>query len=246
MAASDNVGVGKVLPLLINGDTRDLELGELKVVRVRDCLRTRPRASRRAVRGASPVAAEGNIEDDLMRLKVLSDIALIGAEECYRCGPCRRVWLARLDVRGHVSARELPDGDPGAVHPVRNDTPSLLIEVGPERVRLRDDNATARIVHAARCARPACNLPSERRARWIEIRSRPKGNRARVPHTARAGVKCDVIVLALVNRLEEVHFACVRPARGGAERPVRRPRSASMWRGPKVGNEEASIPRRFG
>lgn len=63
--------------LIVNGDTRDLELSELEVSRVRDGLLACAGASRACVGRTSELAAQGDVEDERVLSEVLADVAAI-------------------------------------------------------------------------------------------------------------------------------------------------------------------------
>ena len=59
---------------------------------------------------ASPVAAEIEIEHDLLRRKIPLDVAA-AAKGGYRNPPMRRLWDAGYDIQGHTTAWPKPHPD---------------------------------------------------------------------------------------------------------------------------------------
>lgn len=106
----------------------------IEVLRVRDRLLARPWASRVTVRRPSPVAANGDIEDELLGQEVAEDVALRVREERGGRAPAGRVGLLVLDVLRDIAAVEEPDGDALALERVGEDAAGLHVEEVAEGV----------------------------------------------------------------------------------------------------------------
>lgn len=106
----------------------------IEVPRVRDRLLARPWASRVTVRRPSPVAANGDIEDELLGQEVAEDVALRVREERGGRAPAGRVGLLVLDVLRDIAAVEEPDGDALALERVGEDAAGLHVEEVAEGV----------------------------------------------------------------------------------------------------------------
>lgn len=85
-------------------------------------------ASGALVRGARPVAAEGDVEDEALREEVGRDVALRVREERSRGAPGRRVGLLGGNVRGDLIAVKEPDGNRVGLERVRVHATSLHVE----------------------------------------------------------------------------------------------------------------------
>lgn len=92
-----------------------------------------------------PIAAESGVEDDVVVLEVLVDVAIVAANEA-SCGssPVGGVGVGSRGIAGYTSTRPEPDVDPiaGPLHGV--DAAVSVVEVGSIVVRARRLDGTAK------------------------------------------------------------------------------------------------------
>ena len=122
----------KVSFLMSDGDREELTF---EVVRVSDEVRAASRAAVVAEGGASPVAAQGGVDDELVLLEVAWDVARVVAGEVGGRGtPGGRVGVAVGDVLRDLAAGEEPDHDALAVPFVRENASAVGVEGMTEAV----------------------------------------------------------------------------------------------------------------
>jgi len=227
---------------VVDGDRRNLELSELEVLRVGDCLGAGTWATRLGVRirVAGPRTAERDVEDELVVLEVLADVTATGAEERHGSGPRRRVGLAVLDVLGDLLTSELPDGDAGRVHAVSSDAASLLVELRAEGVGVRREDAAAGVIAIGRRTSLANDVSSESLALGGDLGHGLQRSGTLVPVASWAGVQGDLVVLRVMDAFQEIDLSVERPW-SVAKRPVRGPGATSVGSSEEIGDEESLV-----
>jgi hypothetical protein len=107
----------------------------LEVVRVGNEVLASTRAVVLAERSTSPVAAESGVDNELVVLEVLRDIARVVAREVGSGGtPRGGVGVAVGDILRNLATGEEPNHDALAIPLVRKDTATLLVEGVAEAV----------------------------------------------------------------------------------------------------------------
>lgn len=91
---------------------------------------------------AGPVTAESGVEDDLMILEELVDVATT-SERRQRSAPVARIGISGSDVRGDAGAREEPNGNGRAGPLGRVHAPLTVVEAGAVGVALGRHDRTA-------------------------------------------------------------------------------------------------------
>lgn len=151
---------------------------------------------------ACPVSAESSVEHELVVLEVRVDITARARELDHRGRPSRRVGLPDCDVLGHIAgSREEPDLDGIGCPFHRVGASADFVEALPERLGVGG-------VCAAALVSLAVTL---------------------LERTARAGVQRHGVGLGLVDALEDVDLARVRPV--GSYGPEGRPDAALIFGG---------------
>lgn len=161
---------------------------------------------------ASPVTTESNVEDDLKIVEVRVNVTVSSEFGCWS-SPGRWVRATTGDVGGNTGVREEPNTD-GVAGPLSGiDAATMLVEPVSVRGRASARDSTSSILRLAGSLDVAvASLDVTAKAGIID-------------RATRTGVQSHLVGGLVVNTLDDVNFAVVRPI--GTDHPERRPGTAN-------------------
>jgi len=189
------------------------------------------------VRGTGPVTAESQVNDDVLRLEAVCNVAVVVGEVGVRLAPCTRVndglAIEVLEINGDVGlvSAEEPDVDHGCGTFHSEEAAADGIEVGAIRV------GTVRVDHA-----PGAGT-FRRRAVGADDRS-PEVHVRGIYAALRAGVENGTVRSFIVHTLENVDLATVRPSSVVSVSPECRPGAATSRHMAEIQNHD-TVPIRL-
>lgn len=173
---------------------------------------------------AGPVAAEGDVEDDLQLVEMVVNVARFG-KSGRRGTPSRRIRSATSDIPGDARAREEPDIDDSPCPFGSVDAASSIVEAVAIGGVVVTSDGTAGVGRLARSFDVAVGS--------LDFAAEPEG----LDGAAIAGVEGHLVGGLVVDAFNDVDFAVAGPV--GAEHPESWPRPAdTAWHMGQVKNHQ--------
>ena len=179
----------------------------LEVCRISDGLCASTRASARSISITSPITAKCNIENDIVLLEVLCDVARIASRE-NGIGSTPRIGVrcALVDIVGNSLASEKPDLNRLFVPNVRIDTTTVHVEsMTISAVIMISNKRTSSVVTVNSLA-------------LFSNHTSDGGSDSRGKLASGTSVRSNLVESVIIDTLDGIEFTVVRP--GVADGPV--------------------------